>query len=612
MAPINKIYNLIGISDEDWWDLASCGITFIENILKEKITQYRYIDFSGIMNEDIKKEMKYYIYYFLSDYNQCLDNLRSDIRTLIWFINYLVHLKDTLLEMESLSSIEDDFCTDYVAYLNAHNVCTTYRKNYVEPVKCRNKVARIPIRIRNVLIDEYNKVFNREPDIWYVKDFNLALHRINLSRDLKAFRFYGVYNLANKEKFKQYIKHLLINTEISISFIVSKFVAVKYFMKFLGSKNIEDVNRHDIEEYKQILLDRNIEDNTYNARLFGLSDFFEYCISIGVIDYNHIYIEYDTLKSEMKVKCDIVEKHVIEQILNHSSDIPENYFLMFLILYCCGMRISEVCILKTICLKKDENGYYIVFYMQKMKKEVSNPIPENLYYRNLDYQKTVIERYGNEQKYLFTKDDGLPVLANTYKDKMQDIIKKFDIRNSDGSIYIFRPHEYRHTFATNLVEKDIPFCVIQKLLHHSSPEMSLVYTMLSDSRKRRKYVEFINIVGQKSTTLFENEEEAEKVYEVQWLKKNLKSQALPNGFCSLPVSLGQCPHANECLMCEHFKTTAGHLNILKKQLQRTNELISIFRERNLEKQLSLNIKVKENLEKLINSIEEGDNSESSV
>ncbi len=49
------------------------------------------------------------------------------------------------------------------------------------------------------------------------------------------------------------------------------------------------------------------------------------------------------------------------------------------------MRVSEVCILKIGCLRKDENGHYIVFYMQKMKKEVSNPIPENLYYKIFNY-----------------------------------------------------------------------------------------------------------------------------------------------------------------------------------------------------------------------------------
>lgn len=108
------------------------------------------------------------------------------------------------------------------------------------------------------------------------------------------------------------------------------------------------------------------------------------------------------------------------------------------------MRVSEVCILKIGFLRKDENGHYIVFYM---KKEVSNPIPENLYYKIFNYQKTIKEKFGNEQIYLFPKSDGLLILANTYKDKMQLITKKFHIRNYDGSIYIFRAHEYRTTFT---------------------------------------------------------------------------------------------------------------------------------------------------------------------
>ena len=79
--------------------------------------------------------------------------------------------------------------------------------------------------------------------------------------------------------------------------------------------------------------------------------------------------------------------------------------------------------------------------------------------------------------------------------------RKLQIKNSDGTLYHFRAHEYRHTFATSLLEKDVPFSVIQKLLHHNSPEMSLVYAQVSDSRKRKKYVEFINKVGKKSRNL---------------------------------------------------------------------------------------------------------------
>lgn len=610
MSPINKIYNLIGKLNEDQWNLHECGLKNIEEMFKGRASTYSSIDFSRILNENIKKEIKYYSFKFLESYNYSFANLKDALRVITNFVNYLGDMKEKLLSIESLEDTDDYFHKQYIDYLKEHNIAINYRKNVNDEWLCMNRVARFPLRIKTFLIDEYNSLLNRECDIWCVKDFKISPHRINLCCDLRSFRFYDINNSYNKQICKKYMKYLICETEISISYITSKFVSVKYFLKFIDKKKIKDIERGDIEAYKKRLLERDIADRTYNVRLFGVSDFLEYCIKIKEVKYNHVYIEYDILKASLKIRGDIVEQHVIEEILSHSEDIPENYFLMFLILYCCGMRISEVCSLKIGCLKKDENGYYIVFYMQKMKKEVSNPIPENLYYKILEYQEHVKERFGDKQIYLFPKKDGMPILSNTYKDKMQLIIKKFNIRNSDGSMYNFRPHEYRHTFATNLVEKDIPFTVIQKLLHHNSPEMSLVYTQLSDSRKRRKYVEFINIVGKKSSTLFENNDEAEKIYEVQWLKKNLKSQALPNGFCSLPVSLGHCPHANVCLTCEHFRTTPGHIKILKKQLERTKNIIEILKEKNLKKQLDINIKIKENLERLIETIEEGDNNES--
>ena len=611
MGQINRIYNLIGKFNEDQWNLYECGLKNIEDMFKGRTSLYVTLDFKEIMNEDIKMELKYYTFKFLEGYEHDFINLKYVLRIVVNFANYLRDMKEELLNLDSLANIDDKFYKGYINYLKVHNINIHYKKGITEEYFCMNRIARFPIRIKVYFIDVYNAAFNRDSDIWYVKDFKISSHRINLCRDLKTFRFYGINNTYNKEICKKYVRHLISETELSISFITTKFISVKYFLKFINKKKIKNIERNDIEDYKKKLLEMDIADQTYNIRLLEVYNFLEYCIKINEIKYNHVYIEYDILKSSFKIRGDIVEQSVIEEILKHNDAIPEKYFLMFLILYCCGMRISEVCLLKIGCLKKDRNGYYIVFYVQKMKKEVSNPIPSNLYYRILQYQNHIKETFGDKQVYLFPRSDGMPILANTYKDKMQLILKSLNIRNSDGSEYIFRPHEYRHTFATNLVEKDIPFAVIQKLLHHNSPEMSLVYTQLSDSRKRRKYVEFINVVGKKSNILFEDKKEIEKVYEVQWLKKNLKSQALPNGFCSLPVSLGKCPHANACLMCEHFKTTPGHIKILKKQLERTNNIIEILKERNLKKQLDINIKTKENLERIIRTIEEGDNNEGS-
>lgn len=594
---IHKVYNLIGVYENDIWELRNCGFKYIQSIMPDNPAIYKEIDFSDIKNEVIKKELKYFIFNRLINFKGIYNTLRQNfLCPLRWLIKYLEINSENI---KSLSKIDKSFEENYKEFLFQSNVNITYRKNERMNKSYLNDNARLPFRIRNFLIDEYNRVEGKDPDCWYISDFNISSHRINYSRSIKTIRFYSIFNEINKNIIKDYVRYLFYNTEISVDFIVAKYFAVKEFSIFLKDKNLDEIERKDIEDFKQYLLNKNIDDRTYNKRLIDLSNFYRYGIEKKLWNQNHIYMEYDLFNSPFKIRGDTVESIVIEQMFKNREYFSKRDFTIFLILYCCGMRISEVCILKKNNIRKDESGYYIVFYVQKMKKEASNPIPKSLYEHIIEYSKEV------EGDYLFTKADGSPVLANTYKDTMNRIIAKCQIKNSDGTLYNFRAHEYRHTFATSLLERDIPFTVIQKLLHHNSPEMSLVYTQISDSRKRKKYIEFVDKVGKKSKNLF-NEEENEKIYEVQWLKNNLKSQALPNGFCSLPVSLGVCPYANVCLTCDYFKSTKGHLSILKKQLVRTNALIEILKEKKLNEQLIVNLEVKKNLETIISSIEEGE------
>ena len=57
-----------------------------------------------------------------------------------------------------------------------------------------------------------------------------------------------------------------------------------------------------------------------------------------------------------------------------------------------------------------------------------------------------------------------------------------------------------------------------------------------------------------------------------WLKANLKAQALPNGICALPVILGECPHANACLSCQHFCTSRAYLPVHQQQSAQSEQV----------------------------------------
>ena len=124
-----------------------------------------------------------------------------------------------------------------------------------------------------------------------------------------------------------------------------------------------------------------------------------------------------------------------------------------------------------------------------------------------------------------------------------------------------------------MVNQNIPFLTIQQLLHHKSPEMTLIYAQINEEKKKKRYLEFCNRIGKK--TAFLNEEEKNIDDNLHWMRYMI-TQTLPNGYCSLPVRLGSCPHANACLFCEKFRTTKEFLPVLKYQLIKTKSLIRML------------------------------------
>jgi hypothetical protein len=62
--------------------------------------------------------------------------------------------------------------------------------------------------------------------------------------------------------------------------------------------------------------------------------------------------------------------------------------------------------------------------------------------------------------------------------------------------------------------------------------------------------------------------------DLRWFTRNVLAQALPNGYCAIPVIAGPCPHPNACLNCAHFRTDASFLDVHKAELRDTERVIT--------------------------------------
>jgi hypothetical protein len=91
-----------------------------------------------------------------------------------------------------------------------------------------------------------------------------------------------------------------------------------------------------------------------------------------------------------------------------------------------------------------------------------------------------------------------------------------------------------------------------------------------------------------------------------WSKHRLSraTQALPNGYCELPL-VRTCPHANSCLTCPMFVTTAQFLPQHRAQRQQTLQIITAAEAAGYSRVAEMNRQVAANLGKIITSLEDG-------
>jgi hypothetical protein len=130
------------------------------------------------------------------------------------------------------------------------------------------------------------------------------------------------------------------------------------------------------------------------------------------------------------------------------------------------------------------------------------------------------------------------------------------------------------------------------------------YARLHDATVRRHWEQArkVNIEGAEVVL-----DPAGPLNDATWAKQRLgrATQALPNGYCGLPVQKS-CPHANACLTCPMFITTAEFLPQHRLQREQTLQIITAAEARGQARLVQMNQQVADNLQKIITALETDD------
>lgn len=393
--------------------------------------------------------------------------------------------------------------------------------------------------------------------------------------------------------------------------------ALSYFSSFLAEYYpgclASDINRLLIIRFLSYLVIKKLAETTRSATLSNLNTFFMLCSQNGWANVSDKVLIYkEDYPQVTKPLPRYIPPEVLEQINQHIETLPESVMRMVLVVQETGMRIGELCRLKIDCLRQDSAGdWWLNYYQFKMKKDHTISISRELTGVIQKQQKYIKNNLDSSFEYLFcgrhmTKRFmplNKPMNPKAFTGFLKRLITTNNICTAAGKHWNLTAHQFRHSVGTRMINNGVPQHIVQRYLGHNSPNMTATYAHLFDSTLKKEIAEYhgrtVNISGQ----VLSAENPELETSDLQWFKRNVHAQALPNGSCARPIIKGDCPHANACLTCGDFRTTVEFLDQHKEQLEQTEQIIEKAKVNNWQRQVEMNDKIKTNLENIISSLE---------
>ena len=146
--------------------------------------------------------------------------------------------------------------------------------------------------------------------------------------------------------------------------------------------------------------------------------------------------------------------------------------LVTLILIRCGLRVSSALSLAFDCLVHDGQGApYLRYFNTKMKREAAVPIDEELEAAIGEQQHRMLATMAGRgtaavPARTLERLRQRPLDPGTYRGKLNCWLQACEIRDEHGRPVHLTPHQWRHTFACRLINRDVPQEVVRVLLDH--------------------------------------------------------------------------------------------------------------------------------------------------
>ena len=277
------------------------------------------------------------------------------------------------------------------------------------------------------------------------------------------------------------------------------------FLRSLSPERQRDpaqVTHHDIEAFIEQQQDQGLAATTINRRLSVMHSFFTWLERMGhyvgdnPVHDDHYLPQPDPLPRAMAAQEVARWLAVIHEGMDRA---------MFLVLLRTGIRVGELLRLTVADVDLAQSALYI-------QKGGKNDRGRVVYLADDARQALAIwlkERQRFNVKPLFFTWQSQGLSRMTVNTRFQRYLQAAGIRGH------YTVHSLRHTFATDLLNAEVPLTTLQELLGHVSISITQRYARVSDATKRQQYFAAMLRLQEESPALWPAAAEAQEVSDGQ-------------------------------------------------------------------------------------------------
>lgn len=282
---------------------------------------------------------------------------------------------------------------------------------------------------------------------------------------------------------EEFLKYIKAELGLSRNTASSYDEDLKNFSGYLKRNNISSPRRQDITAYLLELKRQGFSPSTISRRLSAVKGYFRYMLNEGLIKAN------PTAGMKSPRKWAEIPGALSSADVNSLLSAPDTKkkagmrdAAILELLYATGMRISEVCALKTADVNFDAG---FLRCMGKGSKERIIPVGGKALESIKLYMEKARAHYarGGARELFITRLGGKFTRQGLWK-----IVKKYALKA--GIRENMTPHMLRHSFATHLLERGADLRSVQEMLGHSSISTTQIYTHVNGARLKKVHSRF--------------------------------------------------------------------------------------------------------------------------